>query len=269
MNLPRFFLPSLSPHSSFELSEAESHHLARVLRMQAGANIEVFDGKGCCGVATILSVHKNSTVVETTEVEKVQRHRETRITIATSLPKGDRQKWLIEKLTELGVDRVIPLETERGVAQPTDSALERLERVALEACKQSRNDWLLQIDSPTTLSQLSQGTEPDVVKLLAHPYRVTKCKISDGNSASDLEKNELSATTPVVPGMRALQQWLPQKLPREIVVGIGPEGGFTDEEVDYAVQNAWMAWVLTHNILRVETAVMMSAILAMDFVSLP
>jgi RsmE family RNA methyltransferase len=52
-------------------------------------------------------------------------------------------------------------------------------------------------------------------------------------------------------------------------VGIGPEGGFTDEEVDYAVQNAWMAWVLTHNILRVETAVMMSGILAMDFVSLP
>lgn len=269
MNLPRFFLPNLSPHSSLELSEAESHHLARVLRMQAGACIEVFDGRGSRGVATIRSVHKNSTVIETMQVEKAQRHRTTRITIATSLPKGDRQKWLIEKLTELGVDRVIPLETERGVAQPTDSALERLERVALEACKQSRNDWLLQIDSPVTLSGLSEFMEPETVKLLAHPYPVTKSKKSGENRESDSGKNEQSAATAVVPGLRALQQWLPQRLPDEIIIGIGPEGGFTDEEVDRALQNEWKTWVLTHNILRVETAVMMSAILAMDFVSLP
>lgn len=269
MNLPRFFSPNLRPHSSLELSEAESHHLARVLRMQSGGAIEVFDGQGVRSLAIIRSVHKHATVVETSSLEMSAQRRETRITLATSLPKGDRQKWLIEKLTELGVDRVIPLETERGVAQPTDTALERLERVALEACKQSRNDRLLQIDSPRSLSELSHLVDIDTLKLLAHPYPVINDKNSEQNSAVDSEKNGLTGVAAVVPGMRALQQWVPQKLPREIVIGIGPEGGFTDDEVQQAIDNGWLAWVLTQNILRVETAVMMSAILALDFVSHP
>lgn len=265
MNLPRFFLPELKPHSSLELSEAESHHLARVLRMEAGAQIEVFDGAGRRCLATIRSVHKNSTKIETAELETAARQRQTEITLATSLPKGDRQKWLVEKLTELGVDRVIPLETERGVAQPTDNALERLERVALEACKQSRNDRLLKIDPPRNLMEINSILNSQTMKLLAHPYMVE----NRANSGADSEKNAASLARPVVQGMRALQQWWPHTLPQQIVIAIGPEGGFTDQEVELALQSGWSAWVLTNTILRVETAVMMSAILALDFVTHP
>jgi RsmE family RNA methyltransferase len=64
-----------------------------------------------------------------------------------------------------------------------------------------------------------------------------------------------------------LQQWLPDKPPSKIIVAVGPEGGFTNEEVEFALKNQWLAWVLTQNILRVETAVLMSAILVLDFVT--
>lgn len=237
--------------------------------MQAGSKVEVFDGKGSRAVATVIAVHKNATVVETAELERVNSKRDTRITLATSLPKGDRQKWLMEKLTELGVDRVIPLETERGVAQPTDNALERLERVALEACKQSRNEWLLQIDPPVEWSELDRNLKPNTLKLIAHPYPVSKLMGTTENSGQESEKNSPLSPLPVVVGMRALQQWLPQTFPPEIVVAIGPEGGFTDDEVEYALQHEWLPWILSHNILRVETAVMMSAILTIDYVTHP
>lgn len=237
--------------------------------MQRGSEVEVFNGKGCRGVATVIDVHKNATVVKTAELESVSLKRDTRITLATSLPKGDRQKWLLEKLTELGVDRVIPLETERGVAQPTDNALERLERVALEACKQSRNEWLLQIDAPVEWSELDRVLKPNTLKLIAHPYPVSKGMGTTENSGQESGKNESLSPLPVVVGMRALQQWVTQVLPHEIVVAIGPEGGFTDDEVEYALQHEWLPWILTHNILRVETAVMMSAILTIDYVTHP
>lgn len=267
MNLPRFFLSDLGPNRCLELSEAESHHLARVLRLQAGDSVEVFDGQGSRASATVRVVHKNATVIETGTLARSSPGRMTRITIATSLPKGDRQKWLIEKLTELGVDRVIPLETERGVAQPTDQAIERLERVALEACKQSRNDWLLKIESPATLGEVGAGLKADAAKLLAHPYAVRRYRQTMENIEMVGEKNDLTEESAVVPGMRALQQWFPQKLPQEIVIGIGPEGGFTDTEVEHSLPYGWLPWVLTNNILRVETAVMMAAILAIDFVT--
>lgn len=267
MNLPRFFLPFLEPHSELELSEGESHHLARVLRLQAGSKIEVFNGRGSRGVAVVESVHKKTTVVKTGAIETGLNRREIQIAIATSLPKGDRQKWLIEKLTELGIDQVILLETERGVAQPTDSALERLERVALEACKQSRNDWLLKIDPPVTLLELNSMLNPDTLKLLAHPYSVGEIASHGAKSEQDSQKKLLGPHSFVVPGTRALQQWLSDRLPNKIVVAVGPEGGFTDQEVEFARTNQWLAWVLTQNILRVETAVLMSAILALDFVT--
>lgn len=267
MNLPRFFLPTLKPHSALELSEGESHHLARVLRLQAGAKVEVFDGRGSRGVAVVESVHKKTSIVETGTIETCLNRRETQIAIATSLPKGDRQKWLIEKLTELGIDQVILLETERGVAQPTDNALERLERVAVEACKQSRNDWVVKIDSPVTLRELTSRLNPDIVKLLAHPYSVGEIASHGAKSEQDSNKKPLGPQSLVVPGIRALQQWLPDKPPSKIIVAVGPEGGFTNEEVEFALKNQWLAWVLTQNILRVETAVLMSAILVLDFVT--
>jgi len=218
-------------------------------------------------VAVVESVHKKTSVVKTEEIETCLNRRKTQIAIATSLPKGDRQKWLIEKLTELGIDQVILLETERGVAQPTDNALERLERVALEACKQSRNDWLVKIDPPVTLLELNSMLNPDTVKLLAHPYSVGEIASHGAKFEQDSQKKLLGPQSLVVPGTRALQQWLTDRTPTKIMVAVGPEGGFTNEEVEFARQNRWLAWVLTQNILRVETAVLMSAILALDFVN--
>jgi 16S rRNA (uracil1498-N3)-methyltransferase len=267
MNLPRFFLPDLAVGTSQELSAEESHHLARVLRLKEGEIVEVFNGIGAHAQARVESVHKSSVRLKTETVTTQVRERKVRLNVATSLPKGDRQKWLVEKLTELGADRLIPLETERGVAQPTDNALERLERVALEACKQSRNDFLLQIVPPMTLAELtiSALSNSSTELLLAHPYPLS-VQPSTSAPASDCRgKSFVPGTAPAVCGSRSLQQWLEEPLPADVFVAIGPEGGFTDAEVELAVAKGWKPWMLTNNILRVETAVMMAAILLMDF----
>ena len=267
MNLPRFFLPDLVAGTSQELSAEESHHLARVLRLKEGEVVEVFNGKGSHAQAHIESVHKSAVRLKTETLTTQVRARKVQLNVATSLPKGDRQKWLVEKLTELGADLLIPLETERGVAQPTDNALERLERVALEACKQSRNDFLLQIAPPMTLAQLTNSAHAcsSAVLLLAHPYPVMIQSSPRANTSDCREKNTVPKSAPAVCGSRSLQQWVTEPLPTDVFVAIGPEGGFTDEEVELAVAKGWKPWMLTSNILRVETAVMMAAILLMDF----
>ena len=267
MNLPRFFLPDLVVGTSQELSAEESHHLARVLRLKEGEVVEVFNGKGSRARAHIESVHKSAVRLKTETITTQVRTRKVRLNVATSLPKGDRQKWLVEKLTELGADRLIALETERGVAQPTENALERLERVALEACKQSRNDFLLQIVPPMTLTQLTNSAlaRPSAELLLAHPYPQSAQSSPGLNVADCEEKRIVPVTVPAVCGSRSLQQWLTEPLPVDVFVAIGPEGGFTDAEVEVAVAKGWKPWMLTNNILRVETAVMMAAILLMDF----
>lgn len=267
MNLPRFFLPDLVAGTSQELSAEESHHLARVLRLKEGDVVEVFNGNGARAPARVESVHKSVVRLKTENVTTLVRERKVRLNVATSLPKGDRQKWLVEKLTELGADRLIPLETERGVAQPTDNALERLERVALEACKQSRNDFLLQIVPPMTLTELTHtalASSPAEL-LLTHPYPLMFQPSPSGNTADCQDKNIVPTNAPAVCGSRSLQQWMRDPLPADVFVAIGPEGGFTDAEVELAIAMGWKPWMLTNNILRVETAVMMAAILLMDF----
>ncbi len=277
MNLPRFFAPDLSavalPTSGvselrhIELLDTEAHHLTKVLRLGVGAQVELFDGQGNRAQGVVEQAAKNRVTVSVSEIERSVSHRATRLVVATSLPKGDRQKWLIEKLTELGVDGVVPLWTERGVAQPTDSALERLQRVSLEACKQSRNDRMLQILPPSSLEKLitHKETEQKQGWLLAHPYvvDVVTRQISHGESSSE---SLVSSDAMVVSGSRALQQWFTPPL-NQLTVAIGPEGGFTDQEVLQACQAGWRAWCFSEQILRVETAVLVAATLLLDFVS--
>jgi 16S rRNA (uracil1498-N3)-methyltransferase len=139
------------------------------------------------------------------------------LTLAVALPKGDRQKWLVEKAVELGVVRIVPLVTERGVAQPVEQALRRLWRAVIEASKQCGRNRLLEIDEPQSWPLFVERTAGEPRRLLAHPTA--------------------TATT----------------------AAIGPEGGFTDEEVALAVVAGWQLVDLGPRILRVETAAILLA----------
>jgi len=153
------------------------------------------------------------------------------VTIAVALPKGDRQKWMVEKLTELGVARLVPLVTSRGVAEATDSARSRLERGVIEACKQCGRDTLMAIGAAETIGVLLAGLPAGTRAVIADPGGVP-----------------LEATLPT--GHDATTA---------VVVLVGPEGGFTPEEVAMAEAAGCVRVSLGRHILRIETAAIAAA----------
>jgi 16S rRNA (uracil1498-N3)-methyltransferase len=146
------------------------------------------------------------------------------LTLAVALPKGERQKWLVEKAVELGVTRIVPLQAARAVAQPTAGALDRLRRTVIEASKQCGRNRLLEISEAQSLHTLIGNVPADAVRLMAHPR---------GASITSMELHSRSA------GIDCL---------------IGPEGGFTEDEVERAALAGWQPVSLGQRILRVETA---------------
>jgi 16S rRNA (uracil1498-N3)-methyltransferase len=177
------------------------------------------------------------------ELRIVARHEVDRelpfeLSVGVALPKGERQKWLVEKLTELGVTTLIPLETQRGVAQPNAAALGRLARYVVEAAKQCRRNRLMKIATPQAWSDWilpadAPNEKPVERRLLAHPR------------GKPLPQVDLS-------------------LPLSTRLAIGPEGGFTESEIEVADRYGWQPVDLGPRVLRVETAaVALAATLAL------
>src|SRR4029078_8545493 len=108
-----------------ELGGDEARHLMAVMRASAGDVVMLFAGSGAEFVARIAKIAKHSVQLDILERREISRELPFSLSLAVALPKGERQKWLIEKTTELGVTRLIPLITERGVAQPVELAVER------------------------------------------------------------------------------------------------------------------------------------------------
>ena len=96
----------------------QAHHAANVMRVQPGDSLQLFDGEGKIAHCQVQSVHRKKLELNVESVQQLNLEGPCRLTIAVALPKGDRQKFLIEKLVELGVERVVPLITRRGVAEP-------------------------------------------------------------------------------------------------------------------------------------------------------
>ena len=223
----RYFLSQPLATGLVELDGTEAHHLGRVMRAQPGDQVTLFDGQGCEALATIQQVDRDHVTLQVDELLEVDRERPVSLVLGVALPRGDRQKWLVEKLVELGVSMLVPLVTERGVAQPTDKALDRLRRMVIEASKQCGRNRLMEIDMPRTLEDFCQAHADSSRKLIAHP----------GEVAGGLDKHGLMLN------------------PDEATVAaVGPEGGFSDSELDVSAQHGWQRISLGPRILRVETA---------------
>ena len=148
----RFLLPSPPRDGRATLQGDEARHLARVLRAKPGDEVTVFDGAGHAWRARVAAVARDTVGLEIVAALPAAPAARVSLSIAVALPKGDRQKWLAEKLSELGVERLLPLVTERGVAEATDAARARLERAVIEACKQCGRDRLMAVDPPRTVA---------------------------------------------------------------------------------------------------------------------
>ena len=217
----RFFVETPIVGDRATLVGTEAHHLAHVMRAERGAEVTLFDGGGGEFAARVLKVGRSAVDLEVLERHEVDRELPISITLGVALPKGDRQKWLVEKATELGVTRLVPLKTARGVAQPVEQALERLRRSVIEASKQCGRNRLLELAEPMRLADYVAAAPADGVRWMAHP--------------SGSKQLAPAGSAPV---------WL----------AVGPEGGFTDAEVAESMAAGWQAVGLGRRILRVATA---------------
>lgn len=205
----------------------EAHHLLHVMRAKPGQQVTVFDRSGAEFAARVERLGRSEVELAVGERIEVDREAPLKLTLAVALPKGDRQRWLVEKAVELGVARLIPLETSRGVAQPVEKALARLRRTVIEASKQCGRNRLMEIGEPQTWPALAAAVAPaGCLRVLADPSGEAKL--------SDVLCNRLE-----LGGVQA---------------AIGPEGGWTEAELGLARAHGWQIVGLGPRILRVETA---------------
>lgn len=198
------------------LVDDDVHHLARVLRLRDGESVSATDGRGAWrllewrqgGAHPVGPVHHDRRVAA--------------LTVAAAMPKGDRLEWMVEKLTETGVDRIVLLHCDRGVvrwdADRAERSLDRLRRVVRAAATQSRRVWLPTLEGPV-----------EAAAFLAATPRAVLCE-------------------PAGPSLAAVEP-----LPECLV--IGPEGGFSTAELATGHGRA----ALGPTILRVETAALVAA----------
>jgi 16S rRNA (uracil1498-N3)-methyltransferase len=220
----RFFTPRPLGPGSFLLDGPEAHHLATVRRFVAGDRVVLFNGDGNDYPALVLSADRREVLLDVHTGVNPGRELPIRLEVAAALPKGDRGDFLVEKLTELGVTRFTPLVTERSIVLPKDGKVDRLNRQVIEASKQCGRAMLMEVGPPTTWKELLARSDLPTERWVLHPYP----------PAVNLNGNHMGAS--------------------DLLVAVGPEGGFTDDEVAPAVVAGWKAVALGTRILRVETA---------------
>lgn len=219
----RFYLPARLDRPELTLDGTEAHHLAHVLRIAPGAEVTLFDGEGTEATAEVLRVGKREVTLRPFSAAEVPEPLPVPLTLTVAPPKGDRFRWLVEKSTELGVTRLVPLLTRRTVVDPRDGKLDKLRQTVIAACKQSGRSRLMDITDPIKLESFLATPAESARRVLLHP------------GGPPLGALDFAGTA----GVTLL---------------IGPEGGFTNEEVEQATAAGAGIASLGRTILRTETA---------------
>ena len=144
----RFYCPDPPLDGVYRLKAGEAKHLSRVCRLVVGDEVEIFDGRGGAWRSRIVSLGNNWVDLAAIGEPINERAPALALVLACAAPKADRFDWLVEKATELGVARLIPLISERTVVEPGASKISRLERTIIEASKQCGRTRLMVIDPP-------------------------------------------------------------------------------------------------------------------------
>ena len=224
----RVFYSELDGESAI-LSSEESHHQVRVLRAKIGETIELFDGEGNIREGRIEEIRNSKVQVVFTSDKQSQERKPPWITLAVAPPKGQHMDTLVQMAQEIGLDELIPLVTDRALERKfSTKRYERLQRVTIAAAKQSGASFLIQLNPTVNLEVFTSDSQRWDTKLVFHTG----------------------------PGCINLQEFLDeQSQPRRILLAVGPEGGFTEEEITLVQESGFAAVSLPTYTLRVETAV--------------
>ena len=222
------------------LSGDEARHALAARRLQPGEILWLFDGHGGLARASLQRVGKRGRELELrVEERQTAAAQKSVLHLACALPKGDRQNILLDMATQLGMTHFTPLLCERSVVKPGAGSAQRWQRIYLEACKQSRRLYFPTIHNPCSLQELL--------------------------TRASLQKDSLWIAHPAVSGQSlaiARQSFM------DVTVLVGPEGGFTDAEIELATAAGAKRISLGSNILRIETAAVAAlAVLGLDGVN--
>lgn len=227
----RFYINCPLPPGRAVLEGEEAHHLAAVCRLRPGDPLFLFNGDGLEYPARVEKMEHGQVILEVLPGVHVSRELDFLLMVACPLPKGDRAQFVLEKLTELGVTDFVPLTSQRRTMHPRECRPDRLRRHVVEASKQCGRNALLQVKPLETWDEFCRRDDLPDLKILADP----------GSSVAVADLFGRIRAAPAV------------------VMAVGPEGGFTSEEVILAQSAGWHLANLGPRILRVETAAMFLA----------
>ena len=205
------------------LEKNNEHHLLKVLRFPVGNNIILFNGDGFDYQAIVIST-KKTYEVEVLSQQKNESESSLDLTLAQGIVKGEKMDFLIQKAVELGVTRIIPIQTERCVVRlKTDKVVRRIDhwqKIANHACGQSGRSVIVDVSLPNTLTELLN--KPNHNGFVLHH--------------------------------RANENLQTMEKPSKATILIGPEGGLSDAEINQAIEAGFQPLLLGKRILRTETA---------------
>ncbi|HXR89704.1 MAG TPA: 16S rRNA (uracil(1498)-N(3))-methyltransferase [Steroidobacteraceae bacterium] len=219
---------SLQVGKRIAVEGAAANHITRVLRLRAGEPLTLFNGNGAEYAATILEFRRDTVLVEVGPEQAANRESPLPLTLAQGISRGERMDWILQKATELGGSRIVPVFTERSVvrldAKQAERKLQHWRAIAVAACEQCGRNRVPEITQPTDLFEfLGNGVEPRMTRLLLSPI-------------SDVSIDEVSVSA------------------AGVTVLIGPEGGLTDNEHEVARRSGFTAVRMGPRVLRTETA---------------
>ena len=208
--------------------EDEVHHMYKVLRKKKGDVVWVVDGEGTAYQVEIQYIGKNGAWGRIQKIRRRLGEPVADITLAQGVLKGDRFEWLVEKSVELGVRRIIPMITENTVTTAGPQKLARWRRVAMAAMKQCGRSVLPEITEAKTVQQVVALGTACPYRFIAHPDPASK-------------------------SLRIQSENQPAVTPKAVLV-VGPEGGFTEQEIIEAGEQGYQTISLGPRRLRSETA---------------
>ncbi|MFY9141016.1 MAG: 16S rRNA (uracil(1498)-N(3))-methyltransferase [Thermacetogeniaceae bacterium] len=232
----RFYVPAVPLDEDFPLPRRDAKKILRVLRLSPGEEILLWDDEGREYRAQITRAEGMSVYVKVLEEQSKEVESPLPLVLVQGIPKGDKFEFIIQKATELGVWRVYPALTERTIVRiPPErqgSRRERWQSVAREAARQSGRVQIPEIMPITTLTELVQNIEKDAHRLI----------LWEGEKGT------------------GLKDYLRQNKPNQgaVYLFVGPEGGFSRQEVDFCINNSFTSVTLGPRILRTETAGLVS-----------
>lgn len=228
MSLPIFFIEQKPTSSIITLSEETSKHVVQVLRMKHGEQLQLTDGCGNLITASITDAHKKACTVSVLETHFTEQ-KARKICIAISLLKNaNRFEWFLEKATEMGVTEIIPMVCHR--TEKHHFRHERMKQILVSAMLQSQQVWLPVLIEPVKFNEVIKSSS-SATKLVAH------CEEEEKYSIRDFAKEH------------------------SVQILIGPEGDFTNEEIESALQAGYKPVSLGETRLRAETAGVVAATL--------